>query len=148
MKFPDICIWNLRFDNKIFKHKRVPLSDQPIIHPCDGQGWSNKIYIISILFIFTLFFLRVIGLDKDLPNFGLTFYQAKDEGSYSAMSVLLYEYGSVDAAGNMDIVVAHTFRANIIGNLLQFAAMKILGDNYYGFRIPYVLITLGTVLLL
>lgn len=148
MKFLDMCIRKPGSDNKIFTNKGLSPSDHSIMHPCGGQGRLDKIYIISILFIFVLFSLRVIGLDKDLPNFGLTFYQAKDEGSYSAISVLLYEYGSVNAAGDMDIVVAHTFRANIIGNLLQFVSMKILGDNYYGFRIPYVLITLGTMLLL
>ena len=115
-------------DNKIFKTKNL--------------------YHWLVVLIFAMFFFRVIGLDRDLPNFGLTFYQSKDEGTYSTMSVLYYHYGSLTSTGDMDIVIAPTFRANVIGNVLQFITMKLLGDNYYGFRMPYVLVSLGILILI
>lgn len=115
-------------------------SDDGILKP--------KIYYLLIVLIFIIFFCRAAGLDRDLPNFGLTFYQAKDEGTYSTMSVLYYHYGSLTSTGDMDIVIAPTFRANVIGNILQFITMKMLGDNYYGFRMPYVLFSLGILILI
>ncbi|WP_122642473.1 hypothetical protein [Luxibacter massiliensis] len=128
MKFSNICMQKHKFDNKKSKCRYV--------------------FNILLLIIFAIFLLRVVGLDRDLPNFGLTFYQAKDEGTYSTMSILYYHYESLTAADNMEIVIAPTFRANIIGNLLQFFTMKLLGDNYYGFRMPYVLIAFGITLLI
>lgn len=111
---------------------------------CKHNKKYEIIYKVLVVFVFFLFFFRVLGLDKDFPSFGLTFYQAKDEGTYSTMAILLYNYGSVFRADSMEIVIAPTFRANIVGNILQFISMKLLGDNYYGFRGPYVLISFGT----
>lgn len=109
---------------------------------------AKNLYHWLVVFIFLMFFFRVIGLDKDLPNFGLTFYQSKDEGTYSTMSILYYHYGDLTSTGDIDIVIAPTFRANVIGNALQFITMKLFGDNYYGFRMPYVLISLGILILI
>lgn len=114
----------------------------------ENVTFKPRLYYLLIALIVVIFFCRIIGLDRDLPDFGLTFYQAKDEGTYSTMSILLYNYGSLTSADDMDIVIATTFRTNIVGNLLQFITLKILGDNYYGFRMPYVLFSLGIVILI
>ena len=112
---------------------------------------NNKKDIIKLLvpaIFIVLFLFRVFELDRDLPNFGIGLYQAKDEGHYSEMSLLYNKYGSFTGPSEYPIDINSYFRTNIIGNALQIVSLKLLGNNYYGFRIVYTVFSLLTVLLL
>ena len=98
---------------------------------------TNRYFKIAILVIYIIFFCRVIGLDRDLPNFGLTFYQSKDEGQYSMMALNYYNYNSFLKADNFDLTILPIFRTNILASILQYFYLIFLGDNYYGFRLAY-----------
>lgn len=94
-----------------------------------------------------LFLLRIIHLDLDLPGFGIAFYQPIDEGIYSRMALNLYNNGSLYRSGEFELSTSPTFRTNIFGNVAQFVSMRLLGDNYYGFRLPYLLAALGVAII-
>lgn len=95
----------------------------------------TALYVILILF----FFFRIIGLDRDIPCYGLGFYQAKDEGQYSQMALNYYNNGSLYNAKGIEVTTSTMFRSNILGNILQFLSLLLFGDNYYAFRLPYFL---------
>lgn len=95
-----------------------------------------------------IFLLRIIHLDLDLPGFGIAFYQPIDEGIYSRMALNLYNSGNLYSNGAYALTTSPTFRTNVFGNIAQFLSMKLLGDNYYGFRFPYFLAALGMAVLL
>ena len=103
---------------------------------------NNKVYYICIGMLFLLFSLRIFNLDCDLPPFGLSYYQSIDEGLYSKMAINLYKYDSLLNTADFSLYTAPNYRANIIGNILQYISLKILGNNYYGFRIAYVIIAM------
>ncbi|WP_122642467.1 glycosyltransferase family protein [Luxibacter massiliensis] len=103
---------------------------------------NNKVYYICIGMLFLLFSLRIFNLDCDLPPFGISYYQSIDEGLYSKMAINLYKYDSLLNTADFSLYTAPNYRANIIGNILQYISLKILGNNYYGFRIAYVIIAM------
>lgn len=110
-----------------------------------SQDKKKYIKILVTFGVILLFSLRIIGLDKDLPNFGIGLYQSKDEGNYSEMAIAYDRYGNFVGTSKMPIEISSIFRTNIIGNALQIVSMKIFGNNYYGFRIVYTMISLCTV---
>lgn len=103
---------------------------------------NNKVYYICIGMLFLLFSLRIFNLDCDLPPFGISYYQSIDEGLYSKMAINFYKYDSLLNTADFSLYTAPNYRANIIGNILQYISLKILGNNYYGFRIAYVIIAM------
>lgn len=115
------------------------------IFPKDKKAFINIIIIVSFTLLFSL---RIIGLDKDLPNFGIGLYQSKDEGHYSEISLLYNKYGSFNGSSEYPLNINSNYKTNIIGNAIQIITLKLLGNNYYGFRIGYTIISLLTVLLL
>lgn len=111
-------------------------------------NFTNKYYKYIVILIFALFLFRIYGLDKDLPNYGIAYYQAKDEGQYSMMALNLYHYGNLLNTGDFILHISPTFIANVIGNGLQYVCMLIFGDNYYGFRIIYTIFSFLTLFLI
>lgn len=101
---------------------------------------NDKAYRLIIIFIFSLFLFRILNLDCDLPAFGISYYQPIDEGLYSKMAINLYKYDSLVNTGDFALHTAPNYRVNILGNFMQFIALKIFGNNYYGFRLAYVLL--------
>lgn len=98
--------------------------------------------ILMIILCLVLFFIRVINLDADVPNWGMTHYMPIDEGSYVLMALNKYDYGSIDPSYLFDGIapyVAPQLRNNLIGNLITYASLRLFGDNYYGLRLPSVL---------
>ncbi|MBQ8983587.1 MAG: hypothetical protein IJ079_08360 [Lachnospiraceae bacterium] len=104
-----------------------------------SQNKKDIIFRCLVAVLFLLFFAHAIGLDKDLPNFGLGLYMSRDEGQYSQMAIKLYNNGSLYEANGIPVTTSPTFRSNILGNALQYLSLLVLGDNYYGFRLPYFL---------
>lgn len=115
---------------------------------------NNTLFWFLFVLLLCLFCLRFIGLDKDLPAYGVGGYNPTDEGVYSSIGLNLYNYGSINPKVEIkdEITVtpytAYHIRSNIIENLLVFCGLKLLGDNYYGFRAPIVLMSLINLLLI
>lgn len=110
-----------------------------------SNKYKNKIYIIIFIGILVLFSFRLLYLDADVPNWGITHYMPIDEGSYSLMALNKYDFGTVDPSylfdGNAPYV-APQLRNNLIGNVCTYISLRIFGDNYYGLRLPSVLYAL------
>lgn len=107
---------------------------------------QSKLYILkkykwTFLFIcfFAIFFLRILKIDNDLPAFGLTFYQPMDEGLYSKMAINLYKNGSLFGINGYEFYTAPTYSSIFFANMLQYFAFNLFGNNYFSFRLPYLL---------
>ena len=117
-----------------------------------NSKYRNKLYIIFFIGILILFSFRLLHLDADIPNWGITHYMPIDEGSYSLMALNKYDYGTVDPSYLFDgsaPYVAPQLRNNLIGNIFTYVSLQVFGDNYYGLRIPsavyFLIIFCGTV---
>lgn len=108
----------------------------------------KKSFAAAILIVLCLFSLRVLKLDVDLPGYGVGAYNPSDEGIYAFMALDQYNNGAIGSSIeiNEDLTVenytAYHCRNNVLQNLLVYGGLELLGDNYYGFRAPIVLIAL------
>ncbi|WP_022766596.1 OmpH family outer membrane protein [Butyrivibrio sp. XPD2006] len=115
---------------------------------------NNSLYYGTLVLVVLLFCLRFIGLDKDLPQYGVGTYNAPDEGLYGFMGLNMYNYDSinpvVDVTDGITVTsyTAYHLKNNVLMNLMVYAGLIIIGDNYYGFRVPIVLIALLNLLLI
>lgn len=98
------------------------------------------IYIFALFLIFLLFALRAFGLDKDIPNFGISLYQSVDEGIYSRATLNLFNSHNLFNIGEYELYTLPFLRTNVLVSIVQYLFMNVLGDNYTGFRIVSVLI--------
>lgn len=91
---------------------------------------------ILLLIVCLLFFLRLYALDADLTSWGKTLYQPVDEGAYGILAIQNYKFGDLNPIiPEMNSFVAPHVRTNLIGNLITYIGLNLLGNNYYGFRI-------------
>ena len=103
---------------------------------------SKTISILSIVMILFMLAMRFVGLEQDLPPWGITNYTPGDEGNYSVLALNKQIYGKINPGmiGNKYMFYTPThLRTNIIGNFATFVGLSLLGDNYYGLRIPTVI---------
>jgi hypothetical protein len=103
---------------------------------------------ICIIFL-TIFSLRIINLDNDLPPWGLAGYQPIDEGSYAILALNYTNYHTFNAANSDPLVPGITpphVRVNFIGNMVSLLSIIIFGKNYFGLRFPSVLWSAGIAL--
>ena len=104
--------------------------------------------VLAVILLIAIYCLRIINLDQDLPAWGVGTYQAKDEACYAMLAINEWEYGTInpdtkeETGLDFPLYITEHMRINIIGNLLQIASFHIFGDNYYGLRMPMVLIGL------
>lgn len=106
---------------------------------------SKYLMIMFICLIIGIFSLRVIHLDRDLPAWGIGYYQPIDEGSYSILSLNLLNHNTINPSNLGEGLSYYTpshVRTNVIGNVATYIGLNTLGDNYYGLRLPYVIICL------
>lgn len=104
---------------------------------------SDKLYNILLLSIFLLFFIRMINLDADLPPLRLLDYSSVDEGIYGNLALNKINYGFLNPNTffNYNLLeISPQTIINLFGNLLIYISMFLFGDNYYGFRLPIILI--------
>ncbi|MBR0090684.1 MAG: hypothetical protein IJP92_03185 [Lachnospiraceae bacterium] len=108
---------------------------------------SNTAFRFCFALLLIIYCLRFIGLDKDLPPYGVGGYNPTDEGVYSSIGLNLYNYGSFnpEVAVKDDITVtpytAYHIRSNIVENMLVYYGLRVFGDNYNGFRAPMVFVS-------
>lgn len=104
---------------------------------------SNKrIYFFLLVLLGVVFSFRLIHMDSDPPSWGIAYYTPIDEGSYAALAINKYNYGEINVQSQT--INSHTYsthRVNLIGNFATYVSMKVFGDNYYGLRLPSVLWT-------
>lgn len=120
---------------------------------------SRICLLLAALLVFGIYGLRIMNLDQDLPPWGVGVYQPKDEGFYSILAINEFEYGAINPLNPLvegesyPMLMQEHGRINILGNLLHMASFHLLGDNYYGLRMPMVaigflnLLILGLILL-
>ncbi len=117
------------------------------------RTYSRKIFTFALMLICILFCLRVFHIDQDLPPWGVVTYQPVDEGQYAAPAINLQSFGVINAEDTAKtglkypVFTEYSLRSNLLGNYLTMASLHVLGDNYYGLRVPYVLIGLANLLL-
>ncbi len=104
---------------------------------------KKTILILILVFIF----LRVLNLDRDLPNYDLTQLGSKDEQAYNFTALNLYHFGA------MNKVVADGFTikgsiTSILNNSVTYLTLTLFGNNYYGLRAGAVLASLVILLIL
>lgn len=115
---------------------------------------NSVLYYGTLVLIVFIFCLRFIGLDKDLPPYGVGAYNAPDEGLYGFMGLNMYNYDSINPVIRVTDEISVTsytsyhLKNNVLMNLMVYAGLKLFGDNYYGFRSPIVLIALINLLLI
>lgn len=100
--------------------------------------------VVIIALIIACLGARFIYLEADPPAWGISFYQPADEGPYAYLAINEKTYGSfnpsTEVTGGHATWVSENFIMNIVGNLMNVAGFKIFGNNYYGLRVPYVII--------
>lgn len=99
----------------------------------------KKLIALTMLLTMLIASLRLVNLDADLPATGISFSLSIDEGSYSKQSLNYYEYGSWKTSGDYPFDTGDSFKSIVFGNLAQIASMRMFGDTYFAFRLPYVL---------
>ncbi len=112
---------------------------------------SNKKSILFFMLVISIYFLRILNLDQDLPPWGIGYYQPVDEGSYSLLALNYTHYGYLNPTtiGDISYEVNTPLqtRTNIFGNILSIISLSLFGNNYYGFRLGYVLLGCGNLFL-
>ena len=88
---------------------------------------------------------RFLFLESDPPAWGVSFYQPADEGPYAYLAINYKTYGALDPSTEITdghaTWVSENFIMNIVGNLCNIVGFKVFGNNYYGLRVPYVIIS-------
>ena len=91
------------------------------------------------MLVISIYFLRILNLDQDLPPWGIGYYQPVDEGSYSLLALNYTHYGYLNPTtiGDISYEVNTPLqtRTNIFGNILSIISLSLFGNNYYGFRL-------------
>lgn len=112
---------------------------------------KQRIYFFVFICICLIFSLRIINLDSDLPPWGTVNYQPIDEGSYSILALNKINHGQINPQINNPDIEFYTsphVRVNVIGNSISYISMKLLGDNYYGYRMGSIIFSSGIFILI
>ena len=117
------------------------------------KNHARTLFLMVLLLFCILFCCRVFHIDQDLPPWGVVTYQPIDEGQYAETAINKQTFGVMNADDPMKtglkypVFTEYSLRSNILGNALTVLGLKYLGDNYYGLRVPYVIIGLINLLL-
>ena len=113
-----------------------------------GMRVVDKVPLWVLVLVFlAAFSLRAVGLESDLPSLGVGMTSLLDQGTYSKQAINFFEYGSWTQAGEYEVAQQDAHKSIVLGSLLQIATMLLFGDNYIGFRLPYLIFALLSLLL-
>lgn len=90
---------------------------------------NTKLLLLIILFTF----LRMINLDRDLPQYELTQLGSKDEQAYNFTALNLYHFGGI----SKEVVEGYRIKgtiSTILNNFVTYLNLVVFGNNYYGLR--------------
>ncbi len=106
----------------------------------DRKKFTLIAFLITVAALFVFYAVtRLYHLDADLPPWGIAMYQPMDEGQYATMALTKYNFKSFTMAGYEQFYMGEHVRINVVENIIIYILMRILGDNYYGFRMASVL---------
>lgn len=98
----------------------------------------NEFYVGIILSI--IYFIRLLFLDADVKTFAVAQVQPIDELYYNEIAVKIYKYGLSGVVNgtwsDTSVANAKTF---LIPNLITALSLKVFGNNFWGLKVPYVL---------
>ena len=112
---------------------------------------SKKSYFLILGLVLLLFFVRLIFLDGDIPPNSLLDYQPVDEGIYGNLALNTINFNSINPNSyfGVDFInMSGQVILNFIGNIFIMIGLFVFGDNYFGFRIPIVITTLITFIII
>lgn len=112
---------------------------------------SKKSYFLILGLLLLLFFVRLIFLDGDIPPNSLLDYSPVDEGIYGNLALNTINFNSINPNSyfGVDFInMSGQVILNFIGNIFIMIGLFVFGDNYFGFRIPIVITTLITFIII
>lgn len=103
--------------------------------------WPVGGAVLVALFLVT----RLFFLDADLPPWGIALYQPIDEGVYTELALNYMNYGAVDPNETINddalsFYVSGQMKNIALGNFFAWLGLVLIGDTYYGLRIPVVIL--------
>lgn len=110
-----------------------------------NQFTGEKARKATLIILVMIYFLRIINLDQDLPPWGIATYQPADEGAYAMLAINKQNYGVINPISPESTGMKYgsytppSLRTNILGNLFTYIGLSLIGDNYFGLRVPYIL---------
>lgn len=100
---------------------------------------DRKFALLFGIGMMALYSLRFLLLDADVKNWTLGQIYPVDEFYYNEIALMINRYGLVrtlDGAILTDVISnSKTF---VLPNLLTALSMKVFGNNFYGLKIPYI----------
>ena len=115
----------------------------------DSDKIQKSILLYVGLFLSIIYFSRLLFLSADVPNFILAQIQPIDEFYYNEIGIQIYRHGLgkiID--GSYSIPCVANARTFLIPNLLVGLSLKIFGNNFYGLKIPTVIMGFLSLLIL
>lgn len=87
-----------------------------------------------------IYFIRLLFLNADVKAFSIAQVQPMDELYYNELAVKIYKYGlSALIDGTCSSPSVANARTFFIPNLLTAFSLKVFGNNFWGLKIPYIL---------
>lgn len=110
---------------------------------------KKRYFLIFMLLIVAVFSVRLIHLDQDMPDINVSFYNPGDEGIYNTTAINTIAYGTKDPSeGEFPYYTADSVKLNLINHYVTVLSMKLFGDNFWGLRMPAILYSALSLLLL
>lgn len=110
---------------------------------------SRKEDIIIGIFLSILYFIRMLFLDADVKCFDIAQIHPIDELYYNELAVKIYRYGiNSIISGQWSSPTVANARTFFIPSIITATSLKIFGNNFWGLKIPYVLMGFVTGVLL
>lgn len=107
---------------------------------------TTKKQFVFLLLCLILFSFRFFFLDQDAPSYFIGGINQGDETYYSFSAVVKYD---IDKGKTLKGFEKPPFEGmGMYSTPLTYISLHILGNNYYGLRIPIVLLSIITILLL
>lgn len=101
---------------------------------------KRKKEILTGVALTMIYFIRILFLDADVNAFEIAQVQPIDELYYNEIAIKIYKYGWSALMNGLcaspSVANARTF---FLPNILTAFSLKIFGNNFWGLKLPYVL---------
>ncbi|WP_293008617.1 MULTISPECIES: glycosyltransferase family 39 protein [unclassified Oscillibacter] len=110
---------------------------------------TKKGFLLCMVILLAVFSGRLIHLDSDMPDINVSFYNPGDEGIYNTTAINEITYGTKNPEGGaISYYTGDSVKLNLINHYVTVASMKLLGDNFWGLRMPAILYSFLAMLLM
>jgi hypothetical protein len=102
-------------------------------------------YIMLVLFI--VYWFRLLFLDSDVKNFYIAQIQPSDELYYNEVGIRLARYGlgGFIFGSQASLVTISNAKNYFLPSILSGLSLKIVGNTFWGIKVPYVCIGFASV---